>query len=247
MRKVLFIFLLLCSNAYATNVTIQQGVFGTTTDSYLKQDNPTVSQEGNFLNACNQFPGTHQSFPIIEFDLSFMPSNATITSATLSMYYSGNGLCEGPNVGVYRVFKPWTSATTWNSWDGSSLWTIGGAKNASDSGVDNSGNGSGADIVSTATASFQQTSCSELGWNTFNLTTAVQNWVSGAWANNGVSLGIVSGRFVCDTNLGYYSSEYTTDTTLRPKLDITYTTPFVPVTTNATIRGSATVKNATIK
>ena len=72
------------------------------------------------------------------------------------------------------------------------------------------------DIVVSATKAATE------GWHSYDITTAVQNWFSGAWSNYGLT-GVKSNGNETDY-LEYRSKEYGT-ASLRPKLTITYTIP----------------------
>jgi hypothetical protein len=60
-------------------------------------------------------------------DVSAIPANATITSATLTLVNTGGNATPGAIYRCYRVTRTWTSTgATWNSYDGVNNWTTAG-------------------------------------------------------------------------------------------------------------------------
>ena len=161
-----------------------------------------------------------------KFDLSAIPSGAVISSAVLSLYAQA-GSTAGRTLGCYRVIQtnwvegtsPQTSNLSWDHYSGTTHWATGGGD---------------------YTATDKATATSVL----------TNNWVD--WqvaAQAQYALGNVSGILhflIKDETEGgagvfsaFASREYSTDTTKRPKLVITYT---VPITTASQI-GSITRGN----
>ena len=127
---------------------------------------------------------------LLQFDLSGIPAGATITSATLTLTTKFFTAGTDFYVTVYRVTSTWDElAVTWNTQP-----TV------------------GASIATGQLASVSDTSAD------FDLTTAVQNWYSGAWTNYGL-------RIDKDVNenkaITVYSSDEAT-ASYRPKLVIVY-------------------------
>jgi hypothetical protein len=118
---------------------------------------------------------------LLQFDVSSIPSDATIDSAVLTLTANeslGNnaGNPAGASMDVYRLTQSWVEGTaTWNN-SGSGAWT--GGNYAGSTGVpDVSPYASNAQVVpdgyGTATL-------------TWDITSLVAEWVSGAQANNGL-------------------------------------------------------------
>ena len=66
---------------------------------------------------------------IVRFDLSIIPSYATILDASLTLFQAAGGAISGSTVfTAYRVTRPdWTEfGVTWNKYDGSNSWTNSG-------------------------------------------------------------------------------------------------------------------------
>lgn len=65
---------------------------------------------------------------LIKFDLSSIPSTATVSSATMSLYYYSGTDGGGSNtIKIYRQLKDWVeSQCTWNSYKTGTAWTEAG-------------------------------------------------------------------------------------------------------------------------
>lgn len=152
---------------------------------------------------------------LIKFDLSSIPSNATVTSATLYLYEQGNK--AGQTTFIYRVTSNWSENTvTWLTWT-----LLGGD-------FDNS--------IAYFAYIPDQNNC----MLTMDITSLVQLWVDGTYPNYGLMLystgpnGIIS-----------YASKENGTANKHPKLDIVYslpatntTTPTHPITVTPTITPS---------
>lgn len=205
---------------FNTDVTFQEGVSGYsgTIDAHTYNSSADTNNDVATIEVHNQFgSGIRRGF--IKFDVSSIPSNATVSSAVLGLTVDGTANGHGGTIGLWRIFKAWTeTGVTHNDWiNPDNEWTTAGCANADDAGVDNSGDGTGADRKSTAEATLAE---SGTGVKNYTITTAVQNWVNGSWANNGLLIWISSGT-VTDAH-GYHSSEAATSSD-RPLLSVTYT------------------------
>jgi hypothetical protein len=132
---------------------------------------------------------------LLKFDLSSIPANATVTSATLYLYENGNK--TGQTTYLYRVTSSWNESTvTWNTWS-----TAGGDFDSS-------------------TAYFaylpEQGNC----MLTLDITNLVQAWVNGTYTNYGLILYSTGPNHIIS-----YSSKENNTASEWPKLDIVYVTP----------------------
>ena len=139
----------------------------------------------------------------MKFDLSSIPTNATVTSASLQMYAFWKNGTNGFPFSIYKISKAWNeNYTTWTAYDQGSNWNNGGGD------------------YGTKVASFSSPGGYDVPkWDNFDMKNAVQ----GAVANPSTNHGWI---FVDDGNdgHGYYTSQYT-NATQRPKLTVTYSTP----------------------
>jgi hypothetical protein len=132
---------------------------------------------------------------LIKFDLSSIPSNATITNATLYLYAKDNK--EGQTTYIYRVTSNWSENTvTWLTWT-----LLGGD-------FDNS--------ISYFTYLPNQNNC----MLTMNITNLVQRWVNRTYPNQGLMLYSTGPNHT----ISYVTKEDGV-VSERPKLDIVYTVP----------------------
>ncbi len=140
-----------------------------------------------------------------------IPAGATITSATLSLYYYANGGNDpvGRLYGAYRLTRTnWVEAyARWLYYSDTDAWTV-----------------PGGDI--TGTDAVDQTMPASYGWVNWN----VLALVGYARTNNiNVEFAVMDESQPGTAQADFYSNNYTTDTTLRPKLVIGYTVSSYPI------------------
>ncbi len=198
-------------------LTLQPGPEGVS-DTYLDSSLPTaVFSDMGELKAGEANSGTAVLRTLIKFSLSTLPPNAAIQSAVLSLYLESNFADNVRTFRVFRLKRAWVlSDTTWNNWSAGQPWQTAGAFGANDCEQTDIGSLSVpvADPAGTPHA--------------FTLTAAqVQDWVSGAFANNGLLL-----KADTEANDGHQwrASDYLAAPSLRPKLVITYTLGQPPAT-----------------
>jgi hypothetical protein len=133
----------------------------------------------------------------IKFDLSAVPANARITDADLRLYQYDTFGSDNFTIGLYNVTGDWDESTiTWNLQPTSST----------DAEITNN-------IIAGATT-----------WKSWDIDTLVQGWLDGTITNYGMMLKDTEETLV-STVTYFYTSDYTTDTTKRPKLEIDYYIP----------------------
>jgi hypothetical protein len=147
---------------------------------------------------------------LIEFDLSAIPAGVTILAAELMLDLAGVDSADpAAAFTVFRMVEPWLEGTgdfynsgdgaTWNRSDGSTSWTWPDAYDFT---------------KPIATTSVNP---SYVGAHSWDITSLVQDWVSGSSANNGL---VVTGN--AQTHGAWFTSSDKPTAEKRPKLTITY-------------------------
>jgi len=141
---------------------------------------------------------------IVIFDLSSIPSEAQVTSATLYLHeYSTQGTTR--TIGVHRVTSSWTEGgVTWNSRDGTTDWGT-----------------AGGDFISTATDEQSLSWTGVLKWDSWGVTPDVRGFVNGTYSNYGWIIKDENEGAVANYLWQFNSKEHAT-ASLRPKLEVTY-------------------------
>jgi hypothetical protein len=133
----------------------------------------------------------------IQFDLSSVPENARVVDADLRLYQYNTTGTDNFNVGLHKITSDWDESTiTWNLQPTSST---------------------DAEITNNITAGATT-------WESWDIDTLVQSWLDGTISNYGMAL-IDTNETSVNTYVLFHSSDYTTDATKRPKLEIDYYIP----------------------
>jgi len=165
-------------------------------DSGVSSLLPTMNY-GNNSTFFNAGKGIATVRAYIEFDLSSVPENARIIDTDLMLYHSSSAGTTDFSVGAYKVTESWEEDTI----------TYSSQPNFS-SEVEYSCNITAANTE----------------WENWDIDALVQSWLDGSFANNGVVLKATDESSL-DTIAIFRPSDYTTDTTKRPKLVIDYYIP----------------------
>ena len=182
---------------------------GAAADSWLDQANQTTNYGTTTTMTLSSGGGSlGNGRPVVRFDLSAIPSGATITAATLKLTTVSGNTTTSHTVGVYGLTRnfvenqaTWTIASTGNNWT-----TLGG-----DFGT----------VLTTTTV----TGLAQYSWT--GLASQVQGWVNTPANNYGFILGDTAGGAVIKT----FATKEDTTPANRPVLSITYTVPPTPNTT----------------
>jgi hypothetical protein len=189
-----------------TTVVLQRGLNGYVgvADTFLDSQLQTTvrgSMDPLYLDVTKYMPLVR--FAIYQSEGGPVPNGAIIVSATLSL---NKGLYSD-TIQLNPLLKPWVeSQTTWLNSQTGVPWASPGASTA------------GVDFATPADATVAAAYAA--GWVDFDVTSRVQQWALSA-------PGVNQGWRLSQTTSGYnpktfHSSEYTTDTTLRPKLTVVY-------------------------
>jgi hypothetical protein len=163
-------------------------------DTYIKADAATSNFGSDNTFEVRPDNGADRR-GMLRFDLSSIPPNATITSATLYLYERDNK--SGQTTYLYRVTSSWNESTvTWQSW-----LSPGGD-------FDNS------------VAHFAYLPDQKNCMLTMDITMLVQAWVTGTYDNYGVMLYSIGPNHILS-----YSSKENGTLSERPKLNIIYSLP----------------------
>lgn len=136
---------------------------------------------------------------LLQFDLGTIPSTALISSATLSLYAydvkDGNA-----TINARKITTAWSeNSVTWNSPWSSNGGDFGPVVDSEEFVKDIEGN-----------------------WNSWDITSLATDWKNSPSSNYGVLLESPVTNPKNETK--FYSSDYTSNTSLRPKLQVCYTT-----------------------
>jgi hypothetical protein len=150
---------------------------------------------------------------IIKWDLSSIPTDATVIDATLYLYQVETGGDTSYDLPVHKIINvnPVISACTWNTYDGVNPWT---------GGTD----GGQSDIA--AAEDTQVVNATNNEYKTWSVNNMVADWVSTPSSNYGM---LVNSDSVATINSHrFFASTEVTDASTRPKLIITYSTGVAP-------------------
>ena len=163
-------------------------------DTYIRGDQPS-----NNFGSDNKFEVRPDNGAdrrgLVKFDLSSIPANATITSATLYLFEQSSK--SGQTTSLHRVTSNWNeNSATWQSWG-----SPGGDFDSS---------------ISYYTFIPDQGNCLV----TLDVTSLVQLWVNGTYLNHGLMLYSAGPNHTIS-----YTSKEDGTASRQPKLDISYTVP----------------------
>lgn len=169
----------------------------------------------------------------LQFDLSSIPANATILSATLQLVWSGIQ-STSQVLNFYRLLLDWTEGTangsagtvSWTNRMSSTAWNSGGAR------------GSGTDREATSNLTINA-SAVEVGIRSnHDVTTDVQAWVNGT-ANYGWTIDF--SFFTGSNNVAAFYSSDNTDQSVSPRLLVEYVVQRMAGSVSGTSTATATV------
>jgi hypothetical protein len=165
---------------------------------------------------------------LLRWDISALPGDAAISSATVEIYRWGGGAENAMQVALYRVTRGWVEGTghefspdpsyvpdgaTWTLASPGTAWTT-----------------PGGDFDLTIVDQTTLPTDMANGWVSLDATAAVRAWVEGGLPNYGLLLRPLNGEYTAHY---YYSRNYGTPN-LRPRLVVNYTVGVVTATPTAT-------------
>ena len=219
-----------------------------TEDTYLSANDVTFNNGGNPQLHVDATTSTARRTTLLKWDLSpsgsGIPTNATVSAASLSLYVEDTSALV---FNLYNLRRTWvegtsnraasTTSANWNTYNGTTSWgTVGAANTGSDRYDTN--------LWSAGTTSFSTTGAKTLALNTDGVA-VVQGWVSGSTSNYGL---IMQNYSAATNNAVYFTSSEGTPAANRPKLNVTYCSlsytpakPKPPVVTAISLSGSNNV------
>ena len=153
--------------------------------------------------------------PILDFDLRAIPADATVETATLSLWHGTTWNDDPATIDVHRLTRAWTEGTVSGCNGQGADWkeTVGGTNWST----------LGGDFAPTIYATVTQPGgVNSPAWHDFNVKTLVEAWTGGTAANLGLMLKDRVESASLDTSFTYNSDDYSVSPTLRPKLAVTY-------------------------
>jgi hypothetical protein len=207
--------------AYADTYTSQPDSAGL--DTFLRNNLPTQNNGTSTLLAIGEQNNATDQVrrSLLKFDLSGIPANSKITSATLTLWVSTDLSSTATSLNIYRLKRAWDEGSaTWAVYSTGNNWQTAGALGANDY-------DSTSDFTSTILAAdYAADTALDIP-----LTPAlVENIVNGTWPNNGWLL-----KTSTELNDGwnFYASDHTT-AAYRPRLVIEYYDATATVNANNT-------------
>ena len=182
------------------SITIQPGV-DEGKDSHVSSETPNENYGSSIFPRIGSY--LYDSWVIsrcyLQFDLSILPADAVIVAASLKLYqyYTPHTSLEDHFVDLHRVSGNWEEDTlTWNNKPSFNPIAESTSFNDSDT----------------------------FTWLSWDITSLLQDWLDGVFSNYGV---VLKGADEGSDHTGclYISSEYPSDPSQHPKLEITYYVP----------------------
>jgi len=144
---------------------------------------------------------------IIKWDLTDIPTDATVVEATLYLYQVDSDVDSSYDIGVHKItgVNPGITTCTWNTYDGTNSWT-GGA------------DGGQSDIA--AAEDTQVVNLTDDEYKTWDVTDMVADWVATPANNYGMLINSDDDATI--DSYRFFASTEDNDSSVRPKLIVTY-------------------------
>jgi RHS repeat-associated protein len=174
---------------------------GASQDCPLASNSPTTSLCSSTSDTVG-YDGTNTDNSLVQFNVKeALPAGSNVLNAELGMYLWQSSTTTPVSVSAYAVTKAWTSAATWNTYDGATAWASPG------------GDFTMANTVANPSVT------TPAGWAHWYPTQIVQEWVNGSLANDGLLLADTTQNTTNDM-LSFYSSKATSAN--KPYLTISW-------------------------
>jgi hypothetical protein len=177
-------------------ITLQPGPEGI--DSIVETKSPNDNDEPQTLCEIGRNTPYNICREYIQFDLSTVPADAVVVDANLKLYQYSTFGDANFTLGLHNVTSAWDESTiTWN-------------------------------LQPTCSVDAETTSditIGDINWKSWEIDNLVQAWLDGSITNYGVVLKGTDEASVGPAMAYFWSSDYTTDTSKCPKLEINYYIP----------------------
>ena len=162
--------------------------------------NTNYCGSGSHLTAGYSGAGSNVQRSALLFNVqNAIPAGAQVTHASVDLYLDSASTSSYANVDLFQLTQPWTTAVTWNDYDGTHAWTTAGGT-----------------YNSTALAAKKPTTAGWYEWGNSATSLLAQNWLNGTTANDGLLL-----RAATESNNELYTFKSTRQTNL-PVLNVFY-------------------------
>jgi hypothetical protein len=180
------------------------GTYTGASDATIAKGAPTSNYGSD--TACTVDGGSTERSCLLHWDVSSIPTNAIVRLANVRLHVYDGSSATFP---LYALKKSWPElSVSWNTQNGSTLWSTAGAKHADDRNATSIGSFVGSVGLHTVTL------------NATGLA-AVQSWVSNAAQN----YGIIIANATNTNGIHIRSAEATGSGIVRPTLTVTYELP----------------------
>jgi hypothetical protein len=194
-------------------ITLNESNSGNVGDSFTNSSDTSVNYGSNYSLIVNSYTGGGVARVFLLFNMSVIPSSATITDANLSLY----------------MFVAPTNSRTYNAYNTSNSWT--------ESGITQSNQPAQGTLQQGVTVYTPNNA-----WKSWNVTNAAVASYAQTNQNMSIMIRDNAETATTSRNATFVSKENTTDTTKRPQLVVTYTEPTPPTysqnSTNSTLAGT---------
>jgi RHS repeat-associated protein len=208
------------NGGFALELTVKEAWLRSPTRTFPVLLDPTItlqpsSQDASFNDACPTCTpyldtklyigttATERWRSALQFNLGDVPAGANVTDARLKLYYMGScvppadGICKplSAKLNAHRMTAAWSTTST-----------------------------SGAlqfDQAAVASLDFSTIADADVQWLTWDVTATTENWLSGAQTNHGLLLKRET-EPLSASGPAPFSRRYTTETSLQPRLEVTY-------------------------
>jgi Bacterial Ig domain/Bacterial cadherin-like domain len=183
-------------------------------DNFLDNRNPT---RNNGINIIISVDGetNRQGRGLLQFNLSTIPANASITNAALTMVRTGGKTNTAFNISLHRITNVWDEGTVSNA-NGISNWTQRAAGPIT-------WTAAGGDFNTTAETNTNVSNNGTYIWTGGTMNSLIQNWVNGTNVNNGMLLKFTT-EGTANENKDFASNNNGTAAN-RPLLTFDWSTP----------------------